>query len=111
MSEPKTLMVNNVKYVREDSLSENKNLSKDIRIVILHRGWVGVGRFVKNDSDCELQQASIIRKWGTTKGLGQLISGPLSDTILDLAGTLRFHELAIVATLDCEASKWLTHLK
>lgn len=111
MSKPETLKIDDVEYVRKDSVYENKNLSKDIRIVILQRGWVAVGRFVKNGSDCELQQASVIRKWGTTKGLGQLISGPLSDTTLDPAGTLRFHELAIVASLDCEANKWQAHLK
>jgi len=109
MSEPKTLMVNDVKYVREDSM--NLNLSKDIRICILQRGWVAVGRFIQKDSDCVLETASVIRRWGTSNGLGELISGPLPDTTLDKCGTLRFHELAIVATLDCEAGKWEKHLK
>lgn len=111
MSQPESLMVDDVKYVREDSLPSNKNLSKDIRIVILQRGWVAVGRFSQDGSDCKLGQASIIRKWGTTKGLGELISGPVSGTTLDSAGCLRFHELAIVATMDCEVSKWEKHLK
>jgi hypothetical protein len=111
MSKPETMMIDEVKYIRADSLPENKNLSKDIRIVILQRGWVAVGRFSQDSSDCELEQASIIRKWGTEKGLGQLIAGPLSNTVLDPCGTIRFHELAIVATLDCEASKWQQHLK
>lgn len=111
MSEPQTLMVNDVKYVREDSVLINRNLSADIRIVILQRGWVAVGRFSQNGADCKLDTASIIRKWGTSKGLGELVSGPLSQTTLDKCGTLRFHELAIVATLDCEVSKWAEHLK
>ena len=111
MSEPNSLMVNDVKYVREDSVVINKNLSKDVRIVILQRGWVAVGRFVQDGSDCLLEQASIIRKWGTEKGLGELLSGPLANTVLDKCGSLRFHELAIVATMDCEVSKWAQHLK
>jgi hypothetical protein len=112
MPEPQSLMVNDVKYVREDCLPiSNKNLLKDIRIVILQRGWVAVGHFHQNDSDCTLEVASIIRRWGTTKGLGEIISGPNSDTVLDPCGTLRFHELAIVATMDCEAPKWEKHLK
>ena len=111
MSEPQSLMVNDVKYVREDSVCPNKNLSSDIRIVILQRGWVAVGRFEQDESDCILKTASIIRKWGTTKGLGEIITGPKSDTVLDPCGTLRFHELAIVASMDCEVSKWEKHLK
>lgn len=111
MSKSKSLMVDNVKYIREDSIVPHKNLSKDIRIVILQRGWVAVGRFSQSGSDCELDQASIIRKWGTEKGLGQLISGPLGDTKLDPCGKLRFHELVVVATMDCEVSKWEKHLK
>ena len=111
MSKPETMMIDEVKYVRADSISENKNLSKDIRIVILQRGWVAVGRFSKEGQDCKLENASIIRIWGTKNGLGELISGPLPTTILDIYGTMRFHELAIVATLDCEASKWAQNLK
>ena len=78
MTEPNSLMVNDVKYVREDSIQPSKNLLKDIRIVILQRGWVAVGRFSQSGSDCILEQASIIRKWGTTKGLGEIVSGPKS---------------------------------
>jgi len=111
MSKPETMMIDEVKYIRADSLPENKNLSSDVRIVILQRGWVAIGRFSQSGSNCELKQASIIRKWGTEKGLGQLISGPLPNTVLDPAGNIRFHELAIVTTMDCEANKWLQHLK
>lgn len=110
MSKPESLMVDDVKYIREDS-AQTKNLSKDIRIVILQRGWVAVGRFSQEGSNCILASASIIRKWGTEKGLGQLISGPLPNTILDPCGSLRFHELTSIATMDCEASKWIQHLK
>ena len=111
MLEPQSVMVNDVKYVREDSVRPDKNLSKDVRIVILQRGWVAVGRFEQDGSDCQLKDASIIRVWGTTRGLGEIISGPTSSTKLDSCGTLRFHELAIVATMDCEVSRWETHLK
>ena len=111
MSKPESLIVDDVKYVHEDSLPQNKNLSKDIRIVILQRGWVMVGRFSKDGQDCKLETASVIRKWGTEKGLGEIISGPMPSTVLDPCGVSRFHELAIVATLDCEVGKWEKHLK
>ena len=112
MSKPESLMVDDVKYIREDSVTPNKNLSKDVRIVILQRGWVTVGRFSKDGQDCMLENASVIRIWGTSKGIGELITGPISGkTVLDPCGTVRFNELAIVATLDCEVSKWAQHLK
>lgn len=71
------------------------------RIVVLQRGWVAVGDFSQEGTQCTLANASIIRKWGTTNGLGQLAeSGPTPNTKLDPAGTMRFHELAIVTSFD-----------
>jgi hypothetical protein len=79
----------------------------DQRIVVLQRGWVAIGKWSQTGPECTLTDASIIRRWGTTKGLGELAAnGPLSDTKLDHAGTLRFHELAVVMTFDTDAAKW-----
>lgn len=81
--------------------------NKDIRIVILHRGFVYVGRFRQDDSKCALQNAYNVRRWGTSEGLGQLaFQGPLQNTQLDACGTVRFHELAVIATIDCDVEKW-----
>jgi hypothetical protein len=82
--------------------------STNIKIVILQRGWVFVGEFKKTGSQCSLTKAKNIRVWGTSKGLGELaISGPIpTKTILDDCTTVRFHELTVIATLDCEESKW-----
>ena len=87
-------------------------MEEDIRIVILQRGWVMVGRYKKEGSECTLENASVIRIWGTTRGLGEIaVNGPTEKTILDPAGVVRFHELTAIATLDCEASKWTGHLR
>jgi len=53
-------------------------------IVAADRGHVWVGR-VKTDKDwCHITNAATVRRWGTTKGLGQLAAeGPLKDTVLD----------------------------
>lgn len=87
-------------------LQKNTNSDSPVKIVILQRGWVFVGRFKKYERDCILENAYCIRQWGTTKGLGELVSGPTSKTILDEAGTVRFHELTIVATIDASESGW-----
>lgn len=87
--------------------------TQDIRIVILQRGWVAVGRYSQKGDDCQLEGASIVRRWGTTKGLGELAaSGPIvGKTVLDPSPTLRFHALTVIASIACEASKWLARVQ
>lgn len=76
-------------------------------IVILQRGWVVVGNIKQSGTSVTINDASVIRVWGTTKGLGELaLEGPTESTKLDPCGTVKSHELAIVATLKCEESKW-----
>ena len=83
----------------------------DVRIVILQRAWVVVGRFTQNGSQCTLENASVIRNWGTERGLGQIATdGPTSKTILDKCPTVRFHELSAVASIDCVVDKWSKHV-
>ena len=80
---------------------------KDIKIVILQRGWVFIGQWFQKGSNCWLENAYCIRKWGTTKGLGQLaMEGKLNDTELDKTPTVRFHELTVIATINCDEGKW-----
>ena len=96
------------KYVEqlvEKGTEEGK--SNDIRIVVLQRGFVAVGRFSQQGMQCLLEDAAIIRRWGTSKGLGEIASaGPLQNTVLDKAGELRFHELTVIFTLKCDVKKW-----
>ena len=82
-----------------------------VRIVVLQRGWIVVGLYSEVGNEIVVTSASIIRRWGTTRGLGELAdSGPLKQTILDKAGTVRAHKLTVVLTLDCEALKWISVL-
>lgn len=77
------------------------------QIVVLQRGWVVVGDVSSDGEDrIKVENASVIRSWGTTKGLGQLVDGPTPSTKLDKAGTVRAHVLAVVFTLDVDAEKW-----
>ncbi len=78
-----------------------------LRIVIGQRGWVWVGRYAQEGEQVTLSEAECIRRWGTSKGLGELAAeGPRPNTVLDPAGTVRLHVLAIVATLDCNEDSW-----
>lgn len=81
-----------------------------VRIAILQRGWCMVGRFTKKGAQCFLKQASVIRYWGTTRGLGEIaIGGPTDKTKLDPVGEVSFHELTAVALINCDESMWALH--
>jgi len=105
---PETIKIDEVEYVRKDL---SPNTTGEIRIVVLQRGWVAVGRFSENTERCILKNANIIRVWGTTKGLGEIaVNGPTSKTVLDKCPDIRFHELTVVMTIDCVESVWNTKL-
>lgn len=83
------------------------NLDNTVQIVILQRGWIVVGRHFKDGDHGRIENGYVIRVWGTTKGLGELAdNGPTSSTRLDKTKTVRFHELTMVAMVDCDQSKW-----
>jgi hypothetical protein len=107
MMKPETMMIDEVKYVRADKVNEPCG---PIKIVILQRGWVMVGRFERTGSDCKLHNAHVIRVWGTSKGLGELAgNGPIANkTVLDKCyGGVEFDYLTVVALVAVEESKWV----
>lgn len=89
-----------------------QEITGDIKIVILQRGWVMIGKLEKNGSDCKLHNASVIRNWGTTKGLGELATeGKKKDTKLDKCGGLvEFDSLTVVATIAVNEALWAKEL-
>lgn len=79
----------------------------DLKIVFLQRGNVLVGRLSREGDMCTLADASVIRRWGTTKGIGEIaLGGPTESTVLDPCGTVAFHILTSVMVIDCAESEW-----
>lgn len=109
--------MNKIDLIKALISEENENSDFTVdgsknKIVILQRGWVFVGKFSKEGSTCRLSNASNIRTWGTTKGLGELAEdGPTSSTKMDKVNDITFHELTSVAILDCNDSVWNKLLK
>jgi hypothetical protein len=95
------VIIDGCKYTKEED-------GDDIRIVILQRGWVMVGIFSRDESDCQLKKSSNIRRWGTTRGLGEIaLNGPTENTKLDPNfGLIEFDYLTVVATIRCNKKKW-----
>jgi hypothetical protein len=83
-----------------------------VKIVVLQRGWVCVGEYSQTATKGTLENASVIRLWGTSKGLGELaLNGPTSSTKLDKTGTVRFELLTTVLIIDVkDDAKWMSSL-
>lgn len=98
--------IDGIDYIPASKVKQNQD--SPIKIVILQRGWCLVGRFEKKGSECKLYDASVIRTWGTTKGLGELANdGPKTATKLDKCnGLVEFDYLTVVASIACDESKW-----
>ena len=72
------------------------------KIVVLQRGWVVVGLVEEDGDKIIIHDAAVVRRWGTSKGLGELAAkGPLPQTVLDPGGRVEAHKLAVVLTIDC----------
>jgi hypothetical protein len=101
-----TIIINGRTYYSEKPAHAEFNGSE--KIIILQRGWVMVGILERNGSECKLHNASVIRTWGTSKGLGEIaMNGPTKDTKLDpCGGIVEFDYLTVVASLSVNKEKW-----
>ena len=103
--------INGVEYVKISAVPDVTLLNSNIQIVILQRGWVMIGRFKQEGEQCTLDQAAVIRQWGTKKGLGELAAeGPKAATILDPCGHVEFHILTVVARIASREDLWASKL-
>jgi hypothetical protein len=82
--------------------------SGDLKIVVLQRGWVLIGKFERSGSDCKLHNAAVIRSWGTTRGLGELaLEGPKESTKIDPChGLVEFDILTMVLSISAKEDRW-----
>jgi hypothetical protein len=75
---------------------------KQQAIVIATAGWVFVGTPVPASSDgfFALDEAAVIRRWGTTRGLGELaLTGARAETVLDPAGYVELANHAVIGVI------------
>lgn len=81
-----------------------KHLSGD-HIVVCDRGWVYVGDITVDADYCRIKDAYNIRRWGTTRGLGELVSGPTATTVLDPVGNVIIPARAVLHYIPCLRSR------
>ncbi len=93
--------IDGIEYCRCDDINSKK------QIVVLQRGWVIVGDVSQEGDYLTIDNASVIRIWGTTKGLGEIAEGgPTDETKLDPCPTNTVHVLTIVTRMNCNEDKW-----
>ena|GEM_PF-1624346 len=74
-------------------------------IAVLQRGHVAVGIYWQDDQIGYLKNAAIIRRWGTTDGLGELaMKGPLPETKLDKCPDISFHIREVIMLMNTTAN-------
>jgi len=85
-----------------------------IKITAFEGRWVYVGYTTIEDGHYIIKEGANIRYWGTSRGLGQLYSGPTSSTKLDPEpGTLRIpvEKLTAGGERECNQKVWKKVLK
>ena len=96
----------------------NNRLANDgeIRIVVLQRGHVVVGVYSQNGEIGRLDKSLVVRKWGTSEGLGELAEkGPLPEsaqngpTVLDKCSPVQFHTREVIFLMEVNADAWRKH--
>jgi len=84
------------------SKSNAKKSTPNTKIVVITSGWVVLGEVVKSDTVTRIEDASVIRVWGTTAGIGEIaIKGPTPATVLDYAGVVEVKDHAVIMVIDC----------
>lgn len=71
-------------------------------IAVLDRGFVYVGTVTPEGDMYRITGCKNIRVWGTTKGLGELVNGPLTGTKLDEVGTILCPAKALIHFIPCK---------
>lgn len=103
-----TITINGREYAPVDTMPNvGEQADLGVRIVVLQRGWVVVGHARRFGPRVTVSKCAVVRRWGTTKGLGQLaVDGPQSETVLDDCHDVECLESEVVLSMRCDHAKW-----
>lgn len=84
----------------------------EIRIVVMDRGHIWVGRvsLLPDLAFHWLLSGRCIRRWGTTNGLAQLQSGPTENTVMDDHAEIEVPFRAVLYFLRVNQPAWESSL-
>jgi hypothetical protein len=91
------------KIIKESSNTSPSSTATELgqNIVVLDRGFVYVGSVVEYPDRIRISEAKNIRRWGTTKGIGELVAGPTKDTVLDPVREVIVYRHAVIHLIPC----------
>lgn len=74
------------------------------QIVVVESGFVFLATDVEEqDNAFKLKDASVIRVWGTTAGLGEIaLKGPTKETVLDFCGNPTVLKSKVLFFIPCK---------
>jgi hypothetical protein len=106
----KRIVVDGVTYVPAD-------LFGPIKIVVIERGFVYVGRLTMNEeSEVEgrltwtILGARSLICWGSSQHLGELVHGPLEETRLGAPCTVQVRDSQVVHMIEVDQDAWKQHV-
>jgi len=96
------IIIDGVKYVPAEG--------GEIKIVVLERGFIYVGRFRETEQNIEIIGARSLIRWGTTGHLGSLIEGPSENTKLGDACHVKARVSQLIHTIEVNQDAWNKHI-
>ena len=85
--------------------------SGPIKIVVLERGFVYIGRVdEEGDPVVTIHGARSVIRWGTTKHLGELTIGPLPNTKLGDPCTVQCRVQQVIHMIEVSQDGWNKHI-
>jgi hypothetical protein len=101
----KEIVIDGVKYRPADSFGP-------IKIVVIERGFVYVGRVEVDDTtdNVTISGARSLIRWGSSQHLGELVRGPLEETRLGAPCTVQVRDSQIVHMIEVDKDAWKQHI-
>jgi len=100
----KAIMIDDVKYVPACECGP-------IKIVVIERGFVYVGRTEESDESetVTIRGARSLIRWGSSQHLGELVDGPLENTKLGASCTVLVRREQIIHMIEVN-NGWSKHI-
>ena len=77
MSTPNTITIDNVKYIREDSVVQKPNGNR--AIIVVDRGWIFAGDVTRENGRIKLSRALHVFKWESVGFAGMIENTKKAD--------------------------------
>lgn len=82
----------------------------EIKIVVLERGFIYVGRVSEECDLVTIHGARSIIRWGTSQHIGELVDGPLENTRLGSPCTVQCRVPQVIHMIEVNQNAWNKHI-